>query len=96
MSTKPEMRDVIDLVFPRIKAKWEYVAYRMNYKPHEVSGFMANDSDRSCLNLFTDWLTTDHGITPKTWYTLIKQIKAVDGLQNVAEFIDEEVKKLNV
>ena len=92
------MWDIIRIVFPRIKAKWEFVAYSMKYQAHEVGAFEKDSKDlnKSCLNLFTNWLTTDHGITPKTWYTLIKQIKAVDGLQLEAEQIEEEIKKLNM
>ena len=70
----------------------------MKYQIHEVGAFEkdSKDSNGSCLNLFTDWLTTNHGITPKTWNTLINQIKAVDGLQSEAEQIEKEVKKLNM
>ena len=98
MSIKPEMWAIIKIVFPKIKAKWKYVAYFMKYEPHEIDAFEsgANDLDGSCLKLFADWLTTDHGITPKTWYTLIEQIKSMDGLQNAAENIEKEVKKLNI
>ena len=96
MSTKPEMWDTIRIVFPRIKAKWEFVAYSLHYQFLEVSAFEkdSKDSEKSCLNLFSDWINTNRGITPKTWHTLIKQIKAVDGLYNAAEQIEEEVKKI--
>ena len=96
MSIEPEMWVIIKIVFPKIKAKWKYLAYFMKYKPHEVNAFEsdANDLEGRCLNLFADWLTTNHGIAPKTWYNLIEQIKIVDGLQNAAENIEKEVKEL--
>ena len=96
MNTKPEMWDVIDIVFPKISGEWKYVAYSMRYTPHEVTTFEndSRNSKGSCLNLFTDWLTTSRGITPKTWHKLIERIKAVEELQNEAETIEEEVKKL--
>ena len=98
LSIKPEMWAIIKIVFPKIKAKWQYVAYFMKYTPLEVKAFKndSNDLEGSCLNLFTDWLTTNHGITPKTWQILIDKIKIVDGLQNAAENIEEEVKTLNM
>ena len=97
LTTKPEMWDIIKIVFPEIKAEWQYVAYSMKYAPNEVSAFErdAKDCKGSCLKLFTDWLTTNNGITPKNWCTLIEQIKEVDGLQQAAEHIEEKVKKLN-
>ena len=74
----------------------EYVAYFMKYTPLDVKAFEngSNDLKGSCLKLFADWLTTNHGITPKTWQKLIERIKIVDGLQNAAENIEEEVKTL--
>ena len=97
LTTQPEMWDIIKIVFPKIKAQWKYVAYSMKYAPNEVSAFESDSKDckGGCLNLFTDWLTTDNGITPKIWLTLIEQIKVVDGLQQAAKDIEEEVKKLN-
>ena len=96
MNTKPEMWDVIKIVFPKITGEWKYVAYSMKYTAHDVKTFEndSHDSKESCLNLFTDWLTTNRGITPKTWHNLIERIKAVENLQSAAESIEEEVKKL--
>ena len=92
------MWDVIKIVFPKIKAEWKYVACSMRYSLLDVKAFDkdSRDSKECCYNLFSDWLTTDHGITPKTWHKLIEQIKTVDGLQEAAEKIEEEVKKLKV
>ena len=97
LTTKPEMWDIIKIVFPMIKAEWQYVAYSMKYAPNDVSTFErdAKDCKGSCLKLFTDWLTTNNGIAPKIWLTLIEQIKEVDGLQQAAKDIEEEVKKLH-
>lgn len=96
LNTMPKMRDLICIVFPKIRAKWKFVAYLMNYTTYDVNAF-ENDSqnlEESCLNLFTDWLTTDKGIKPKTWHMLIKEIKKVNGLQYAAEDITKEVKEL--
>ena len=96
MNTKPEMWDIIKIVFPKIRGEWKYVAHSMRYTPDDVKTFKkdSRDSKESCYNLFTDWLTTNRGITPKTWRKLIERIKDVEELQNVAESIEEEVKKL--
>jgi len=95
MATKPDMWDVVKIVFPKIKAEWKFVAYSMRYTIYDVNTFEndAHNSKESCLNLFTDWLTTDKGVTPKTWQKLIERIKDVDGLQSTAEDIMQEVNK---
>lgn len=90
------MWDLIKIVFPKIKAKWDFVAYILRYSPYDVQAFEkdSRDLDGSCKNLFVDWLTTNNGITPKTWQTLIEQIKAVGGLQQAAENIEKELNEL--
>ena len=67
MTTKPEMWDVIQIVFPKIKAKWKYVAHSMRYDCYAVNAFEqdSDDLNERCYELFEDWLTTDRGITPK-------------------------------
>ena len=90
LDTKPNMWDIISIVIPRIKAKWEYVAYSMQYSISAIDAF-ASDSGESCLNLFKDWLSTSHGVTPKTWRTLLDRIKDVDGLQAEAQNIEKKI-----
>ena len=68
----------------------------MQYRVSAVDAFAKNSSKtgESCLNLFEDWLSTPHGVAPKTWRTLLDRIKAVDGLQAEAEKIKRIVEKL--
>ena len=93
LDTKPIMKHIISIVTPKIKAKWENVAYFMEYSIPAVDAFGkdSSTSGESCLNLFKDWLSTPHGIGPKTWRTLLDQIKAVDGLQAEAENIEKKI-----
>ena len=93
LSKKPEMRHIIKIIIPKIKSKWEYVAYFMNYTIPAVKGFKTSDDDACYCNLFTDWLSTNNGIIPKTWCTLLKCIKDVEDLQVVAETIEEQILK---
>ena len=90
------MWDIISIVIPRIKAKWDYVAYSMKYSISAVNAFKkdSSDSGQSCLNVFEDWLSTPNGITPKTWHTLLDRLKAVDGLQAEAEDIERKAMKI--
>ena len=91
LDKKPDVWNIISIVIPKIKAKWEYVAYSMQYSISAVDAFKKDDCGESCLNLFKDWLKTPHGITPTTWHTLLNRIKAVDGLQAEAEDIEREL-----
>ena len=93
LDTKPEMWHIISIVIPEIKAKWEYVAFSMQYSIPAVEAFKKDSSDcgGSCFNLFKDWLSTSHGVTPKTWRTLLNRIKDVDGLQFVVQDIERKI-----
>lgn len=93
MDTKPKMSNLIRTVFPKIKSRWKYVAYLMDYDICDVDAFEkdAQNCNDCCLNLFTDWLSTDKGVKPKTWHMLIKQIKQVEGLQQAAVDINNQL-----
>ena len=89
----PEMWDLIDLVIPKVKASWVNLAYSMGYSVNAVRGFKEDgrNSDEQCCQLFEDWLTTEHGCTPKTWQTLLQRIKRVNGLTAAADEIKEQL-----
>ena len=82
--SEPEMWELINIVIPKIKAKWKDIAYCMRYQPYEVDAIATDpechDLKERCVKLFTDWLDTSHGPTPKTWEILLEHLKCVDGL----------------
>jgi len=47
---------------------------------------------KCCGKLFSDWLTTDNGLAPKTRSTLIETVKEIGQLSGVAEHIEESLK----
>ena len=69
----------------------------MRYKPEEVEGIRRScqDPEECCMNMFIDWLTTLHGPTLKTYQTLLKHIKKIDGLTAASEAIEEALIKGN-
>ena len=89
----PEMWNLIDIVIPRIQADWEDLAYAMQYGVHTVKTIAkdAGDSRKCCRRLLEDWITTSHGVAPKTWSTLLERIKKVDSLKRASEDIEEEL-----
>ena len=93
--SEPDMWNLIKIVIPKVKASWRNLAFSMRYDIHEVRAFEKDGSDLNdcCENLLTNWLTTDHGPKPKTYQTLLKCIKDVDGLTAVSEKIERELIK---
>ena len=89
----PEMWDLINIVIPKVKASWVELAYSMGYSVNDVRGFERDGRslDEQCRKLFEDWLTTGRGCTPKTWQTLLKQIRQVNDLTAAAEEIEKEL-----
>ena len=87
------MWELIKIVIPKIKVKWEDVAYRMRYEVHEVEAMKreSHDLEECCMKLFTNWLKTNHPPTPKTWQTLLDHLKCVDDLTAVVEQIEKEL-----
>ena len=90
---EPDVWQLTKIVIPRIKAEWKDVALSMGYGMHSIKAIKMESEDlkESCQNLFTSWLETDHGPTPKSWRTLLSKIKEVDNLKTVAEEIEMEL-----
>ena len=38
------------------------------------------DPYKYCTELMEDWLTSDQGVAPKTWQTLVSMVKDIQGL----------------
>ena len=90
---KPDMWNLIKIVIPRVQAYWEDLAYAMQYDVNSVKTIRENchDCEKCCRRLFEDWITTSHGIAPKTWLTLLERMKEVDSLISVSEDIEKEL-----
>ena len=88
-----QMWALIQTVIPRIKSEWEDLAYYMKYEHKDVEAIKMESRDLKdcCKKLFTNWLTTRHGPTPKTYQTLLKYIKKVENLAAVSETIEKEL-----
>ena len=94
--TEPEMRDLIIIVIPLLKAEWEDVAFILNYKAATISSikqYHHNDPKKCCRELFTDWLETNHGVSPKNWGTLLNTIAESEDFTKTAEDILEQLEK---
>ena len=91
--SEPDIWQLTKVVIPKIKAEWKDVALSMGYGMHNIKDIKLESEDfkECCQNLFSDWLETDHGPTPKSWRTLLSKIKQVDSLTTAAEEIEMEL-----
>ena len=88
------MFELNKFVIPRVMAHCKDLAYNIRYSIGDVQAFNKDDRDghEHCQQLFTNWLTTGHGPTPKTYQTLLKYIKKVDEFTAASEEIEELIK----
>ena len=89
----PEMSDLLNIVIPKIEAKWRDVAHHMRYQLYEIDAIATDHHNvrDCCVKLLTDWLTTRHPPTPKTWQTLLDHLKHVDDLTAAVEEIEKQL-----
>ena len=87
------MFELTEIVAPKMMAEWESLAYCMRYTPADVAAFKKDTKDlkECCKNLYTNWLTTDHGPKPKTYQTLLKHIKKINNLAAASEAIEKDL-----
>jgi len=94
---EPEMATLIKVVVPRIAARWETVAHFLKFEISRIEIIKKqhpNDPEESCTKVFTHWLSTDDGVRPKTWETLLKTLNEIKQLTSATEEIKIELEKL--
>ena len=85
------------VVIPQIKDYWEDVAFGLRFGIHEVEGIKTthkDDAKKCCQRLLINWLSTDSGINPKIWETLLNQVKEVEELTASVEQILQQLKPI--
>lgn len=93
LAQQPKMWELIKIVVPRIHAEWKSLAYCMRYDIGEVESFKEESSKACTVSLLANWLSTNHGPTPKTYKTLLQHIKRIDDLVAVSKEIEMELIK---
>lgn len=84
-------------VVPKIKAVWDDVAYALRYEIYTVDSIRSkynSDPTKCCKELFRDWLTTNNGAGPKTWFTLLEKLKNVVDFAAAREVIMKELTEM--
>ena len=93
---EPQMGDIVTFVIQNVKASWKDIAYVLKYDIPVVKAIgqnHQNDVKECCQELFENWLTTDHGVKPKTWSTLLTHLKKLEELSAAIEAIEEQLKQ---
>ena len=88
--------ELLKIVIPKIAAHWDTLAYFLEFKVSRVEIIRkkhSNDPEESCKEVFIHWLTSDEGITPKTWGVLLKTLKDIKKLTAATEQIEKELKQ---
>jgi len=86
-------------IIPKIAARWMDVADFLDYKIETIELIKQKhhgDGEQCCDGLIRDWLSTDHGVGPKTWGTLIERLKEIEQLAIATSDIEKELTKLGI
>ena len=93
------MRLLHEIVIPRIAADWSIVADYLEYEVKDKQAIKERchqDPERCCVELLEDWLSSDRGVSPKSWSRLIKALKGIKGLTATTEIIIQDLVQAGV
>jgi len=93
------MKHLNQYVIPKIAADWKKVADSLEFDIHTIRIIekkCQRDPLESCDEMMRDWLSTDVGIKPKIWSTLIAALKEVKQLTAAVEEIEQEIKYISL
>ena len=89
------MKHLANVVLPKIAAYWKIVAINLEFDISIIQIIQQkerDDPENCCLEMLTKWVTTDHGVGPKTWDTLLHALKESKKLTNACNEIEKELK----
>ena len=94
------MRDLMEIVIPKIMNEWEYIAEYLYYDLATIEAIKeaeGKNPKKCCRQLFKDWLMTNNGAKagPKVWSTLLDTLKQIVEISSdITEDIIAKVKQL--
>ena len=94
-TTEPTMKQLLTSVVPRIAAEWNKVAHYLEFTiPHIkiIRQKCRDDPEECCCTLLEEWISTDQGVTPKNWTTLLSVLKQIRGLTSACEEIEKDLR----
>lgn len=86
------MKWMYKLVIPQVSAHWKKVAAFLEYpvvKKNEIEERYHGDPSKCCEQLMEDWLSSNQGVNPKTWHSLLSVLKDIGELSSAAHYIEQ-------
>jgi len=98
-NAEPEMRLLHEVVIPKIAADWslvaDYLEYEVEYKK-VIRKKCRDDPIECCVELLEDWISSDNGVSPKSWSKLIEILRQIKSLASTTEHIIQDLAKAGV
>ena len=91
------MKHLNKYVIPKIAMHWKKVADSLEFDIQSIcliETTYLEDNLRSCDKMMRDWLSSDAGIGPKNWSTLIEALKDVTELTATVKEIEQDINHL--
>ena len=88
------MKQLLTSVVPRIAAKWDRVAHYLEFSIPSIQTIQRqyrDDPEECCYHLLEKWISTDQGVTPKNWTTLLSVLKQIKALTSVCNEIKKDL-----
>ena len=79
------------VIIPQVSYYWRTLADYMEYpiaKKKEIEERQRGDPYKCCAELMEDWLTSDRGVSPKTWHILVSVLKEIKELSSSVKSIE--------
>ena len=93
------MRLLHEVVIPRIAADWSLVADYLEYEVEDkklIREKCHHNPLKCCVELLEDWLTSEKGVSPKSWSKFIKVLRQIKTLTSTTEKIVQDLVKAGV
>ena len=88
------MKQLLTSVVPRIAAKWEKVAHYLEFSISSIQIIQQKhrgDPEECCHHLLEKWISTDQGVTPKNWTTLLSVLEQIKELTSAYNEIKKDL-----
>ncbi|XP_065907695.1 uncharacterized protein [Dysidea avara] len=95
----PTVLELGDIVLPRIAVDWKSVAIDLELKQHTIAVIeqrCRNDPRSCCMQMLSEWVITEQGVSPKTWATLLFIIKQTKKLASACNDIENDLANLPI
>ena len=89
------MEQLHAIVVPRIAMEWDKVAHFLEFSCFDIISIRqqyGDDLEKSCCHLLEKWISTDQGVTPKNWATLLSALSQIKILTLANNEIETELK----